>query len=155
MFCSPRHSPSHKQLNHECSIHLISWDGHMMYWCVEAHIDMWQSYVEEIKDYSITYFDCVTTLVLPYHWAFVKGRTHTRFVDLLDITHLQSVWALLLTEVQWHVHVRHFEHSDAFKISSRIILDFYTGLSHFTQRRITKSIYGGATSIVAHKLGYK
>ena len=82
-----------------------------MYWCVEAHIDMWQSCVEEIQDYSVMYFGCVATLELPYH--FVKSRDDTRFVDFLDnhITHLQSVWALPLTEVQWHDTLNTVMHS--------------------------------------------
>ena len=45
---------------------------------------MWQSRVE-IKGYSVVYFDHIAAFEVPYRRTSVKGGTHMRFVDSLDI----------------------------------------------------------------------
>ena len=51
----------------------------------------------EIKDYSITYFNCIAAFKAPYHWTSVKGGAHTHFIDSLAIhASMKRVWALPL-----------------------------------------------------------
>ena len=63
-------------------------------------IHVWQSRVE-IEGYSAAYFDRIVAFEALYRWTSVKGRAHTRFVDVW-ISHesTKRIWAPPLTEVQ-------------------------------------------------------
>ena len=64
---------------------------------------MWQSRVEEIKGYSVAYFDRIAVFEAPYCWTSVKGGALTCFVDAwISNESTKHIWALALTEVQWY-----------------------------------------------------
>ena len=53
---------------------------------------MWQSRVE-IEDYSVMYFNRIAEFKVLYRGTSVRGRTHTRYVDSLDIhASAKHVW---------------------------------------------------------------
>ena len=122
---------------------------------------MWQSHVE-IEGYSIAYFDRIAVFEVPYRWTSIKGRAHTRFIDVwISNEYTKRVWAPPLTEVQQYgasnvvscpdcirrVSVRkivwaldHFERSDAIKIRDGITFDFYTGLPLYSLPRYDMAV---------------
>ena len=87
----------------------------------------------EIEGYSVTYFDHIAAFEVPYHWTSVKGGSHMRFVDSLDIhTSMKHVWAPPLTEVQWH--------SDVIEIRDRITLHRTTWDCHTYIYQATRNL---------------
>ena len=83
---------------------------------------MWQSHVE-IKDYSVTYFDCIAAFETPYRWSSIKGGAHVLCRCVWISTSLRSIRTLPLTKVFLYG-------GDAIEIRGGIIFNFYTKLSN-------------------------
>ena len=109
---------------------------------------MWQSRLE-IKDYSVAYFDRFAAFEVPYRWTSIKGGTHMRFVDSLDIhASMKRIWAPPLMEVQ------RFKHNKAIEICNRITFDFYMGLPHINlmQNKYSEYVLMHEWGIVHYRL---
>ena len=82
------------------------WFIDVLAWCIRfkvpACIHMWQSRVE-IKDHSVTHFDCIAVFEVPYCWTSVKGGVHTCFVDTWTIKELHLPYKTDLDVTQSHL----------------------------------------------------
>ena len=91
-------------------------------YCVPRTSEVWQSRVQ-VKGYSVVYFDHIAAF---YRWTSINGVAHTCFVDAWIPNEISKhVWATVLNGSS---AIRHFEGSDAIKISDEITFDFYMGL---------------------------